>query len=701
MDPRDFEKGSRLLPNLGTSTNEIKEIVQGLNGPPFSYNLTLVSFDEKSPQELQELLIDIITKLNPKQKIDLSTDQSEIAQTVVEFLKVLGYTSNFDMEFQRGLLYGDKRILYPIFHYIISNLPLMQARAYLGKFLVTIHVPDEFLVEEDMKELYQTYKELMAQFQVTHQELEQVRQQALPPQELKRDIDQLELEKEQLVTKISKLKARYQGNEEFQQLLEATSKLRKEQEEEAMLVEKLQEQQQHLEWCEGNLMSAQQRLIDIKKVTASDTSAADMLNLLRVDVKRNREFCNERIGRELTEKIKRLEQVEQLLNEPIVSQKDLDGLQNDVRNLQREVQLLEEKANNAQNPAEDKLGVYKQQASLVSKKKEKAIEKLKSLEQEESKLEKKMMQKEKEYENVKGGNKFMSRDEFTKYSQSLRAKKTQYQQMKAQLRDIRADLAVLGRTEKILKGEAEEQIREMRNLEREHGIEGGFQYQEELEKISAAKQEIDIQKGATLDEIAKIVEELDYKIKENRARLSPLVTELRTARARFQELNAEYESKKAQYDTVNASVESDRAKIDEEVKQLLEETNAMESKYHLINGRIQLADAQLKRLLNEQACRNGERKLSSEYNSLQECYNIKQEQQTKLISDLRNKQKMIKETHDTNSRQVKLFSDLRRFLDLKIRVTEEENRGQGRALRGRDLGGEIGVGGVNRLVLND
>lgn len=247
MESRDFEKGARHLPNLGTSTNEIKEIVQGLNSPPFSMAMTLVSFDEKSPQELLELLVDVLTRLNPKQKIDFSNEQGDGPQKIIEFLKVLNYPNNFDIDFQRGLSYGDKRILYPIFHFVLSNLSLMQARAYLGKFLVTVHVPDEFLVEEDMKEIYQIYKELMAQFQVTHQELEQVRAQALPPHELKRDIDQLELEKEQLVTKISKLKARYQGNDEFQQLLEATSKLRKEQEEEAMLVEKLQEQQQHLE----------------------------------------------------------------------------------------------------------------------------------------------------------------------------------------------------------------------------------------------------------------------------------------------------------------------------------------------------------------------------------------------------------------------------------------------------------------------
>jgi len=61
-----------------------------------------------------------------------------------------------------------------------------------------------------------------------------------------------------------------------------------------------------------------------------------MLNLLKNDVKRNRDFCNERIGMELNEKSKRLEQMNKLLSEPVVTQTDIDGVQNEIRTLQRE-----------------------------------------------------------------------------------------------------------------------------------------------------------------------------------------------------------------------------------------------------------------------------------------------------------------------------------------------------------------------------
>jgi intraflagellar transport protein 81 len=700
MDRGGYDRAGMRLPNIQVRTEEIKEIVQGLNSQPYGMGMTLVSFDEKSPEELLALLREVITRLDT-QPIDLKEDQGEGAYKLTEFLKVLSYPSNFDSDFQRGLASGDKKYIYPVLHFILTRLPQMQQRAYLGRFLSNVYVPEDILIEDDMKIAYQEYKELQAQFQVVHQELEQQRLQALPPHELKKNIDQLEQEKEQLVTKISRLKAKFLGKEDFQQLLEATSKLRKEQEEEAMLNEKLREQQQQLEWCEGNLLAAQQRLLDARKVTASDISGQEMLKLLKADVKKNREFCNERIGRELTEKVKRLEQVEQLINEPLVSQNDIDSLNNDVRTLQREVQLLEEKANNSKNPEDDKLSVYKQQAAAVSKKKEKELEKLKNLENEESKLEKKMNQKEKEYESVKGGNKFVSRDELAKYAQTLRVKKNTYEQLKSQLKDIRNELSIVTRTEQLLKGRADEEMRIMMAIEREHGIEGFGEYKEALEQVSSIKQEIDLKKGTTLEEISKVVAEINYRITESRAKISPIIEESKKARARLKEVSAEYDSKKAVYDSECSALNTEKSKLEEELANLIEETTSQETKYHLLHAKIQLADSQLKRITTEQSCRNGEKKFSSEFNSLFENYSWKLQQQTKLMSELRNHQKSLKENHENSSRQVKMFSDLRKLLSVKAHIVEEEVGDKRNALRGKDLGGDIGVGGVNRLVLGD
>jgi len=73
------------------------------------------------------------------------------------------------------------------------------------------------------------YKDLQAEFQATHANVDTMKQDSMNPTELKRELSQLEQEKEQLLTKISMFKNKT-SSQNFQGLLEATSKLRKEQE---------------------------------------------------------------------------------------------------------------------------------------------------------------------------------------------------------------------------------------------------------------------------------------------------------------------------------------------------------------------------------------------------------------------------------------------------------------------------------------
>ena len=82
-------------------------------------------------------------------------------------------------QFQQGLLKGDRKIIYPILYYLLQRLPELQKRAYLAKYLVPIHIPEEMLADEEMKTLYQEYKDSQADFQVSHQQLEEVQKDAL------------------------------------------------------------------------------------------------------------------------------------------------------------------------------------------------------------------------------------------------------------------------------------------------------------------------------------------------------------------------------------------------------------------------------------------------------------------------------------------------------------------------------------------
>lgn len=69
------------------------------------------------------------------------------------------------------------------------------------------------------------------------------------PTELKKEITQLDQEKEQLLTKINLFKNK-SNKQDFKALLEATSKLRKEQEQDAKLGEKERELTNMIEFYE-------------------------------------------------------------------------------------------------------------------------------------------------------------------------------------------------------------------------------------------------------------------------------------------------------------------------------------------------------------------------------------------------------------------------------------------------------------------
>lgn len=80
-----------------------------------------------------------------------------------------------------------------------------------------------------MQETIQLYRDLQAEYSAVHQNVMGLRSDSMNPGELKKEITQLEQEKDQLQTKINFFKSK-SGNDEFQALLDATSKLRKEQE---------------------------------------------------------------------------------------------------------------------------------------------------------------------------------------------------------------------------------------------------------------------------------------------------------------------------------------------------------------------------------------------------------------------------------------------------------------------------------------
>jgi len=257
-----------------------------------------------------------------------------------------------------------------------------------------------------------------------------------------------------------------------------------------------------------------------------------MLAALRNEVKKNRQLCEERLRLEINEKKNKCEEIEGILNLAKISGEELGQMENKVVYMKKTVESLEEKLKNEANPTDDKLAIYKQQASLVSKKKERALEELKKVEDEQKKVEAEVAKKDQALEKLRGPG-YKTKDDFKKYANNLREKTNQYKKMKDELKEIAAEISVLSRTEAILKSRKDGIDLDLRKTEADKGILGATSLQGKLEEISEKKGEIDEKKGKTLEEISKIVGTIEEQLKLKRATLQPQIKDLKELRKNY------------------------------------------------------------------------------------------------------------------------------------------------------------------------
>lgn len=204
-----------------------------------------------------------------------------------------------------------------------------------------------------------------------------------------------------------------------------------------------------------------------------------------------------------------------VLQEPVTTQSELERLTSDVKKLQRDCMGLEDKIRQSA-PEDDKLAFFKAQASAVSKKKEQKVEDVKKLETEKLALERIMNDKEAEYAKTRGG-KYMKRDDFKQYAANLRGKNAQFKQMKKVLGEIKSEVTILDRTEKILKDRAENLDEFMKQLEKKKGIAGYSNIESQIVGVSENKEVLDNKKDQTLQEITKIVSDIEEQVKDKKA----------------------------------------------------------------------------------------------------------------------------------------------------------------------------------------
>jgi len=104
--------------------------------------------------ELGDLVFKIFKYLDSDININAKqTQPADIIFQVTEFLRILNYESDFTPEWEQGLLNGDRKVIYPIYYFLLKNLKPLKKRAYLAKFMVPIDIPQEFAGDPELIKL--------------------------------------------------------------------------------------------------------------------------------------------------------------------------------------------------------------------------------------------------------------------------------------------------------------------------------------------------------------------------------------------------------------------------------------------------------------------------------------------------------------------------------------------------------------------
>ncbi|NWH62187.1 IFT81 protein, partial [Geococcyx californianus] len=675
-------------------SDQMQFIVEKLNQEPFRKNYNLITFDSLEAVQLLQLLNDVLGEIDPKHAVDIREELPEqTAKRMLSLLSILKYKppgSVSDLSaFRQGLVTGSKPVIYPVLHWLLQRTSELKKRAYLARFLVKLEVPAEFLQDDTVADINKQYEELMEAFKNLHKECEQLKTSGLSTAEIRKDISAMEEEKDQLIKRVERLKKRVETVQNHQRMLEIARQLRLEKEREESLAQQKQEQKNQLFHAEQRLQRARLQLKELH-LAVEDAKPESLMKKLEEEINFNSYLVTEKIPKELEIKKNSVYFLQKVVAEPAMSQSDLSVLEIKINEVNAQMNQLIEKRMVKYEPIDSKFSMYRQQASIIARKKEAKAEELQAAKEEMSSAEKQMLQKTSQAQDLEGS-KVLKGDEFKLYVNKLRSKNTFYKKKRLEIAEITAEYGILQRTEELLKQCHEAVQQQLQATEDKKGISGYSYTQEELERLSAVKSEMDEMKGWTLDNMSEMVKKLNAMVAEKKASLAPVIKELRQLRQQCQELTQECDEKKIQYDSCAAGLESNRSTLEQEVKGLLEECVQEESNYRYINCMKRNLEIQLQRAKEEMKAYMSSDPQEKQ-KTIREQYSRMILEQENLGKKLREKQKAVRESHGPNMKQIKMWQDFEQLMECKRECfLKQQNQ--------TAIGQVIQEGGKDRLVL--
>ncbi|KAH7827917.1 putative Intraflagellar transport protein 81-like protein [Monocercomonoides exilis] len=644
----------------------LAQICENLKAPPFNRKVSQVQLSKQTHTEWLQLMSDICTTLNDEPSIDIRDEllPDTIARLVDFIVRILNYKSSMTTEeIQANLEENDKNTIYTITQWLLGNQPKHRRRLYLAKYLLRIEIPPDVLSQDTfLQELDGEYRGLMDQFKETHQAHTQATKGLEDPKPLEEKCAKQEEELDILQNQVDDMEKKISTIPKYLQLVTAEREYREALEEQAENQERDAEQRQQLNDAEKQLSHLQRKL-------AVPTSEPYLLfDQLHEEVEELRDTIETRLRDEVV-RVQRQsdEMAEMLKGTQEGKEKDLER---DVRVLEKEIDEKEKEKERREKEKEriKSLGsgagvsggdVYRQQGLVAEKKRLDALRRLNEKRADRVKLQQEV-DKRRALVRASGGGADQRpvQDQIESVKSRLVAKHSEWKQEKQILDSLKAETAVLMRTEEILKEKDTDLEGFLDEEEAKRGIQGHRKRMEELEDVSRMKAETDEDKQAMLEEHTRTVQAIQELIQAKRGVLEPLSEKRRAARLKMSELSQERNAKKQTYDTLHMQLTSDESALRQRVGALREESMQLESDYHR-------ALMQLKCLQVTQGKADGSIAPPDGFTTFKEMYEKKDPELKKMQARLRDQKKESAETFAANRRQLMILKDLYALLSAK------------------------------------
>ncbi|KAJ3091770.1 Intraflagellar transport protein 81 [Quaeritorhiza haematococci] len=673
-----------------TTPDELKFVAETLSAPPFSKShlgLTAVGLHDDVPfPQLIQLLSDVCAHVDDANPTGNSSHRNvDVRQEVPEesvnriggFLRMLKFKPAADFAtFHQTLLNGDRPLVLEALYFLLKDLHVHKKRAYLAPFLAAIDVPPEFMLDEGVADLNRQLAELQEQFINVHKYVDGIRSSGISATSIKREIQQMEEEKQQVLSKISKLKKRVEDIPNHDAWLEAAKNLRIEQQDELKTNERIKDQRNQISQAEAKYTNLQRVLKEIQ--SASGAGGSDVLFTTMEDDNKQKRAAKDATTKQVEETKTKLQELHKLVTEPTPNERDLAAMEKQIKELtESNAKLAERKASKTSLPADDKLALFRQQATIITRKKEEMSKKLATLTEDVKRMDAECERKQAVAKGVQGI-KMLKGEDFKRYVSELRGKSNVYKRKKAELSELTAEFGVLQRTEEILKSREQSMQSAMMALHNPVAI------ATEISAQVAPRTDSDESKRKSVSELSQAVQRLTQNISEKKGQLAPFIQELRALRQQTQDLEAEYAEKKKVYDATMVGLDSEAWSLDQEVKGYRQDILNDQSRYHYLNMMSNVLEINNERVLQEmKAYIGGDETVEMQqrirgFKTYRDMYNKRIAEQENLGKTYREQQKELKAKHEPSMKQLALFADVQKLLQLKVAHNKKLLQGGGK-----------------------